>query len=160
MGLFDGGAKKEAVENFVKQTLSELFILDDIVSTVVNNEKDWVTHCQSYYDNRKREIKIETDLFQISWYQQHYENDVKIIDADEVINYSFTSSGYTPVHNHVNEKGKEDLSVGRVIYILASVIRERLQKELPDCKFDNIWEERDHSTFTYTVPALTWKRWF
>lgn len=160
MGIFITPAHREAVENLVKQALSELCIVDDIISTVVNNENDWVTHCQSYYDNRKREIKIEADLFQISWNQHHYENDEKIVDADEVINYSFTSSGYTPIHNHVNEKGKEDLSVSRVIYLLASVIHERLQKEMPDCTFDSIWDERDYSVFTYTVPALKWNRWF
>lgn len=160
MGLFDSGAKKEAAENFVREALSKLPILDDLICTIVDNEEDWLTNCQGYYDSRKRKVTIAADLFQIKWSEHHYEGDRKIIDVDKEICYSYTASGYTPIHNHLNEKGKEDVSVGRVIYIWASLIREQLKTKLQCCEFNSIWEYDDYVTFEYVVPALAWKRWF
>lgn len=160
MGLFDGGAKKEAAENSILQALSQLPILDDLVSTLMNNEEEWITNCQGYYDSRKRQVTIAADLFEIKWSDYHYEGERQVEDVNGKVRYGYTSSGYTPLHNHVNEKGKEDVSVGRVIYLWSSIVRERLQAKMPNCQFGSVTEYADHATFTYTVPALTWKRWF
>lgn len=160
MGLFDGGAKKEAAENAILQALSQLPILDDLVSTLMNNEEEWITNCQGYYDSCKRQVTIAADLFEIKWSDYHYEGERQIEDVNGQVRYGYTSSGYTPLHNHVNEKGKEDVSVGRVIYLWSSIVRERLQAKMPNCQFGNVTEYEDHATFIYTVPALTWKRWF
>lgn len=160
MGLFDGGAKKEAAENAILQALSQLPILDDLVSTLMNNEEEWITNCQGYYDNRKRQVTIEADLFEIKWSSFYYEDERRMEQINGQVRYDYTSSGYTPLHNHVNEKGKEDVSVDRVIFLWSSIVRERLQAKMPNCKFGNVTGHEGSATFSYTVPALTWKRWF
>lgn len=74
--------------------------------------------------------------------------------------YSFTKSGYVPLHAHHNEKGKEDVSVGEVCYLLASLIRERMMAKMGDCKFGEVQHSSKAATFTYKVPAQTFEDWF
>lgn len=159
MSIFNIGAKK-AAENYVYESLSKLDILDDLLSTILDNTEDWINNCQSYYDNRKREVTIGEDLFQIRWVQYEYEQEKRVEKTKGEVNYSFTLSGYTPLHNHINDKGKELVSVSKVIYLWTSIICEHLQKNMPECEFSNVTQFEDHSSFSYTVPPLTWKRWF
>lgn len=160
MGLFDGGAKRESAENSILQAFSEQPILEDLIMTVLQNENEWITKCQGYYDDRKRKITIGADMFMIQWLTTNNVNGQNTDNIAGEVAYAYTKSGYTPLHHHVNAKGKEDVSVGRVIYLWASIVRERMQAKMPDCVFDSIIEYDDHATFTYSVPALEWKRWF
>lgn len=78
------------------------------------------------------------------------------------IEYSHTKSGYLPLHNHLNEKGKEDVSVGKVFHLWASVVQKALQEKMPQCQFnDRIKQDGLYdASFTYQVPRPSWKRWF
>lgn len=161
MGLFDGVSKKDVVEDEILKAFSQLPILDDLIATVLENEKEWINKCQGYYDDRKRIITVAADLFSIKWITTENANGQTGQNVEDEVNYSYTNSGYTPLHSHLNAKGKEDVSVGRVIYLWTSIVKERMQAKMPNCKFDNyIQEFNDYCTFTYTVPALEWKRWF
>lgn len=160
MGLFDNGAKHASVENMILQSMSQLPILEDLVATVAENEKEWVSKCQGYYDTCQREVIIAPDLFAIKWIDYEVQNGQKVkVIADEV-SYSYTKSGYTPIHNHVNEKGREDVPVNRVVFLWSNIVRERLASKLSDCNFGSVTTCSNYCTFTYTVAPLQWRRWF
>lgn len=144
--------------------------MQNVLNEADENEK-WIAACQSYYDNCKRKVTIEPDGVEIKWYtsreepytgsdgQTHYK---KTEDIYGHIEYSYTKSGYLPLHNHLNEKGKEDVSVGKVCYLWASVVQEALQEKMPQCQFnDRIKQDGLYdASFTYQVPRPSWKRWF
>lgn len=159
MGLFDGEAKKEA-EKYVYQALSKLPILDDLVRDVVSCDEEWIIKCQSYYDDHIRKVTIAADLFEIKWSKCQRKGDRTVENVNARVGFAYTLSGYMPIHNHVNEKGKEDVSVGRVIYLWGLLVREHMKERLPGCQFGNLTEYEEHTTFSYTVPELEWKRWF
>lgn len=73
MGIFDGSDKKKAVKDEVVQKLSEADILDDIIYTIMNSEHDWITTCQSYYDNLRRTVVVGPDLLRIKWHGYKFE---------------------------------------------------------------------------------------
>lgn len=163
MGLFDGVGKREMAENVVLQSMARQPILDDIVGAVMSEDAPWITTCQGFYDTRKRQITVGADLFRIAWSgyngysnEEGFGNEV----IRDVIEYSFTGSGYVPLHSHMNEKGREDVSAGRVIYLCTALIQERLRAKLPNCKFGEVIEYEDHSTFVFAVPPIQWKNWF
>ncbi len=167
MGLFDGKAKKEAVENEVLQKLSQVPLLDLLIENVLKSDEPWILQCQSYYDSRKRVVSIDPDGFEIRWSGTHTEeyigNDGQahtktVVDVYGQIGYSYTKSGYVPLHHYWSEnvKGK-DVSTERVCYLWASLIRERMMAKMPQCDFGEV---NDSAKFTYTVPALSFKDWF
>lgn len=165
MGLFDGKAKKEAVENEIMQKLSQQKILNDLIFTLFEENEDWITTCQGYYDNRKRVVLVDTDYFGVFVMDHHIERDATgaerwVDDVISKVEYNYTSSGYAPLHHHVNEKGNEDVSVQRVLYLWASVIRERMQGKLPNCSFGEVEDQNGQIKFTYKVPGKVWKQWF
>ena len=160
MGLFDGGAKQSAVENMILQSLSQLEILDDIVLTVVENEKEWITKCQGYYDTCQRQVTIGPDLFEIKWVDYEIRDGQKTMVYEDEVRYSYTASGYTPIHNHVNEKGREDVSVGRVVFLWSNIVRERLASKMSDCQFGTVTQSGDYSRFMYSVVPRQYRRWF
>ena len=159
MALFDNG-KKEAAENYVLQALSRVPILDSVIETIVNHEEEWIANCQGYYDSRQRKMIFEADFLQIKWSDIHPEGERQVETINEKVEYCYTASGYAPLHNHVNEKGKEDVSANRVIYLWATIVRDRLQAAMPKCEFGSVVEFQDCCMLTYTVPELSWKRWF
>lgn len=168
MALFGGSAKKDAVENEILQAMSDLEILDLLVKNVAaeaEEENPWITNCQGYYDNCIRTVTIAADMFEVKWSDISYERDAqgkehRVENVNGRLAYSYTKSGYTPLHSHYNEKGKEDVSVSRVIYLWTTLVHERLQSKLADCSFGYVREGDGFATFDYKVPALTWKRWF
>ena len=159
MALFDVG-KKDAAENYVIQALSQVPILDGVIEAIANHEEEWIANCQGYYDSRQRKIIFEADFLQIKWSDIHPEGDHRVETINGKVEYCYTASGYTPLHSHVNEKGKEDVAVDRVIYLWATIVRDRLQEVMPKCKFGYITAFPKYCELTYTVPELSWKRWF
>ena len=152
MGLFDSKEKKAAIaaaEDAVYQALSKVGILDDLVYSITNCDDEWVTKCMGYYDPRRRSISVDEDECQIKWAEGHYENGEFVSDIYKVVTYSYTSSGYEPLGD------LNGVSKGRVLEIWATVLHDRLQAAMPDCKF----EDASYRSFTYYVPALTWKKW-
>lgn len=173
--VFGTKEKQAAVEREILQKMSQLPILDMLIKQLLGADmEDWMVMGQSYYDSCKRRVTIEPDGFELKW-SRYYQQRVQVgvyedgtpktemrtneeILAEKV--YSFTKSGYLPLHAHYNEKGKEDVSVGRICYLWASVIREYLAAEMTNCKFSDVEHSSDAASFTYTVPALTFKDWF
>ena len=82
--------------------------------------------------------------------------------ADSLL-YNYTNSGYMPLHPHLNEKGKQDLPVQRVVYLWTVIVRERLQAMFPDCRFGDVVVHPNNNNLClipYNVAPLMWKRWF
>lgn len=159
MGLFDGNAKREAVENEVIRALSQLPILDALVYSFAEaaKSKPWLTKCQGYYDERKRKVAIAADTFFVEWEKVSSEGKRETIDA---VNYAYTESGYVPLHDHINEKGKVDIPLIRVLTLWAEVVQSRLKEQMPNCRFSEISVHADYVTFAYKVPQLQFKDWF
>lgn len=167
MGLFDGKAKQESAENEVLQKLSACPLLDRLIENVLKDEeRPWVQMGQSYYDSCLRTVKVEPDGFEIEWNSYHSEPDTgsngqrheqSVEDVHDRISYSYTKSGYLPLHSYSYDNGKKEISTQRVCCLWASIVRERMAAKMPDCKFGNV---TDSATFTYTVPERTFKDWF
>ena len=168
MGFFTNPAKQEEAEHAILQSMSKLDILELLVRNILGEAEEnnpWITSCQEYYDGCVRVVTIAADLCEVKWSDVSYEKDAsgKERRNEEIkgrIAYSYTKSGYIPLHSHFNEKGKEDVSVNRVIYLWASIVRERLQSKMPECKFEDVTEGDGYAFFRYRVPGLTWKSWF
>ena len=167
MGLFDGKAKKESAENEVLQKLSQIPLLDLLIENVLLEDEDpWITMGQGYYDNCKRVVKIGPDSFEIEWSNYHDEayigNDgqrhtQKVEEVHGHVGYSYTKSGYLPLHSYKYDNGNKEVPTDRVCYLWASIIRERMMEKMPQCKFGEV---NDNASFTYTVPSLSFKDWF
>ena len=167
MGLFDGKAKQESAENEVLQKLSACPLLDLLIENVLSDEEEpWLQMGQSYYDSCRRTVKVEPDGFEIKWSSYHSEpyigsdgqrHEQNVEDVHGRIGYSYTKSGYLPLHSYSYDNGKKEISTQRVCCLWASIVRERMAAKMPNCKFGGVTE---NATFTYTVPALTFKDWF
>lgn len=167
MGLFDGKAKQESAENEVLQKLSACPLLDLLIKNVLGDEDEpWLQMGQSYYDSCHRTVKVEPDVFEIKWSSYHNEpyigsdgqrHEQRVEDVHGRIGYSYTKSGYLPLHSYSYDNGKKEISTQRVCCLWASIVRERMAAKMPNCKFGGV---TDNATFTYTVPALTFKDWF
>lgn len=160
MGLFSGRAKREAAEQYVRKSLSTVPILDDLIHTVMISEKEWIKSCQGYYDNRKRQVVVQKDLFQIRWGNPKYDNSKEseegIVDS---FNLAYTQAGYVPLHHYVTEEYPE-VSTQRVLSIWANVIRDHMKAQMPECAFFEVNEYDGFAVFTYMVPKIQWKQWF
>lgn len=124
-----------------------------------------MTECQSYYESGHRTVKIHEDLLSIEWKETKVETTangarVTIIDEDDSAVFHYTDHGYMPLHNHENERGNEDVTLDTILYYWGEIVRERLMKVLPQCKFGPVYQSIGETTFTYTVPAKQWKDWF
>lgn len=166
MGLFDGKEKKEAAESEVLQKLSQVPLLDLLIENILNEEEPWIFQCQSYYDSRRRVVHIEPDGFEIKWFDAHTEEYLggdgqqhhkTVEDVYGQVGYSYTKSGYLPLHTYWYDNGNKKLSTDRVCYLWASIIRKRMMVKMPQCEFGEV---NDSAYFSYTVPALSFKDWF
>lgn len=167
MGLFDGKAKKESAENEVLQKLSQVPLLDLLIENVLHEENEpWITMGQSYYDSCRRVVKIEPDGFEIKWSSYHDEPCIgsdgqrrieKVEDVHGQVGYSYTKSGYLPLHGYKYDNGNKEVPTNRVCCLWASIIRERMMATMPQCRFGEV---NDNATFSYTVPGLSFKDWF
>lgn len=160
----------KVAEDEVMQKLSQVQLLDLLVENVRNNDEDWVTKCQSYYDSRVRVVNIEEDMFEIKWRRVYQERvqvgtyqdgtpKIETRDAEEVfgrVGYSYTKSGYRPLHSYDNGIPGGTVSSDRVCQLWTKVVHERLQAAMPNCEFSKV----NGCSFTYQVPALTWEDWF
>lgn len=161
MGLFDGNAKEKAAEEEVMRKLSTLPILDDLIATVmlVAEEKEsWIRETQTYYDNRLRTVSIKPDSFEIKW--SIYEDLPGVGRKEEVlerVGYSYTSSGYLPLHRYVYDGGKKEIPTSRICVLWACVVRERMAAKMQHCEFSNVNHD---ATFTYKTPMLRFRDWF
>ncbi len=172
MGLFDGKAKQESAESEVLQKLSAVPLLDLLIENVLNEaaaDESWLQIAQNYYDSCKRTVTVEADGFEIKWSGYHDEQYVgndgnvrtkRVEDIYGRIGYSYTKSGYRPLHGYTYEGGKKTITTDRVCWLWASVIRERMAAKMPSCDFDGVCGTKGGATFTYTVPKLSFKDWF
>lgn len=169
MGLFDGRAKTEALEQEIRERMSALPIFDQLVESLLADEtQGWLTQCQSYYDSRKRKVSVEEDCFEIKWSSVQ---DEKYVDGNGQIRYrsvenvhgsvrySFTKSGYLPLHSYCDERGKELVSANRIRNIWLGIVREKLLEKMPGCRFEELYSTTATS-FEYTVPGLRFRDWF
>lgn len=166
MGLFDNKAKREAAENEVLQKLSQVPLLDLLIENILLEEEAWILQCQSYYDDRCRVVKIEPDGCEIKWFDARREVRMgsdghtyreTVEDIHGRVGYSYTKSGYLPLHSYRYDNGDKEIPTDRICCLWASVVRERMMARMPQCKFGNVDEK---ATFSYTVPPLSFKDWF
>lgn len=167
MGLFDGKAKQQSAENEVMQKLSQVPLLEILIQNILEEEDEpWIQRGQNYYDSCQRTVTVEPDVFEIKLSSYHDEpyvgNDGQrhiqhVEDVHGRVAYSYTKSGYLPLHSYSYNDGKKEISTKRICYLWASIVHERMSAKMPDCKFNNVNED---ATFTYTVPSLSFKDWF
>ena len=175
MGLFSFTDNNPASESLVRDILSKNELLNAIVDRIIHDgETDggeeispqkWLTHCMGYYDSRKRSIAISSDSIEINWIEIERDEKGRLVEsANPNINVflQFTDFGYVPLHEHKDTNGKTDIPYGRIIYIVAEILKEKLSRALPQCEFSDLdFRYEDNCRFfTYTVPALSWKDWF
>lgn len=172
MSLFIGGGKKEAVENSILQQMSQLPFINDLVANMLAaaEKEPWILNCQSYYDTCVRKVTVEPDAVVITWKTQRelYELEdgtntgIRLVEGDfGERGWGFTANGYLPLHSHINEKGKIDVSLSRVCYLLAMLIQEQLVAKFHGCQFDaGVTEGRCCASFSYRVPERNWMDWF
>lgn len=175
MGLFDGPAKKDATENLVMQQIARFPIINDIVNEIValgNEEKTaWLLKGQGYYDTCVRNVIIEADSLTISWtsaitlsvLENGSDTKEEITEGEFAIeSWSFTKSGYVPLHKHYNDRGRVDVPLTRVCYLFASLVREQMMAKLPGVQFNSeIYAGGNcRASFTYLVPRSTLREWF
>ena len=173
--LFGTKEKQATLENEILQKMSRVQFLDNLIGQLFGDDlEEWITMGQSYYDERTRVVSVEPDSVSIEWASWDKERvqvgvyddgtpKTEVRDCKKILGeiaYSFTKSGYLPLHAHYNEKGKEDVSVDRVCYLLASIIQERMAAKMPNCTFGTVSQCSGRAIFVYTVPALTFKDWF
>jgi len=160
MGLFDGKAKREAAENEVMRKLSMLPILDQVIDTILSDENEpWIRTCQSYYDRYDRKVVIGPDSFEVIWRELHGEPvEEKVLDS---VAYSYTKSGYVPLHAFSYDDGKKEITTHEVCHLWACVIRERMIAKMPNSRFSTVtYDQGETVSFTYSVPGLFFKDWF
>lgn len=174
MGLFDGVAKKEAVEQQIMQQIASYPIIKKLVHEInlIGKEKEqWLLTCQGYYDSCVRNVIIEPDSLTVTWTSARTlkisENGSDTKEENEEGNFGsvcwhFTDKGYVPLHKHYNEKGKVDVSLAKVCYLFATLVREQMMVELPEaCFCNNIYQDANYrASFTYEVPRGSWQEWF
>lgn len=168
MGLLNFGAKKKAAEDAVLKALFKVELLDLLIRNILEEaktENSWITNCQGYYDSCTRVVAISADSCTLKWVETQCVRDQKgneqyVDDVKNELGYSYTASGYVPLHSHRGEDGMEDVPTSRVIYLWTTLVRERLQAKLGDCVFGEVNEGERGSYFRYRVPGLTWKDWF
>lgn len=169
MGLFGEKVKretKESAENEVLQKLCACPLLDLLIENILGEEEPWLQMGQSYYDSCCRTVSIEPDGFEIKWSSYHNEpyigsdgqrHEQRVEDVHGCIGYSYTKSGYLPLHSYTFDDGKQEIPTHRVCYLLASIVRERMSAKMPHCTFGEV---TNNATFIYVVPAQTFKDWF
>lgn len=163
MGLF--GPSKiqiEIAEKKVKQAFAENPLLDDIITTLLNrtDENPWILNCTGYYDKRQRTIIIGRDLLGVVNGRIDFEGGEPKEPKTENLLFSYTASGYKPLHSYVDENGDTLLELNQVMNVWRQVICDRMKQEFPDIKFGAVILEGSYVTVSYYVPALTWKDWF
>ena len=169
MGLFDGKGKKD-LENEVLEKLAKVPLLDSLIESILfEDQEPWLQMGQSYYDSCRRVVNVEPDSFEIKWSGYHEEASVgndgqrhtkPVEDIYGRIGYSYTKSGYLPLHNYNSNDGYKVVSTKRVCFLWASIIRERMLAKMPTCKFEDVHETGNGASFSYTVPSLSFKDWF
>lgn len=172
MGLFNGSAKKEEIENSIVQKMAQLPIVNELVECILEDvqKNPWVLKCQSYYDTCSRSVRIEPDGVVIIWktQQELYELEdgknvgIRVVEGDFGRSaWSFTKSGYMPLHSHCNEKGKIDVSLSRVCCLFGMLLQKQMAAKFQGCRFDpGVSEGACCAYFTYQVPKGTWQDWF
>lgn len=135
----------------------------------------WITQTTSYYDTRKREVKIydnrvtfsrlRDDLELVHMYPKGIPTNDNLYPAHyDGVWISFISHGYRPLHPHGN------ISIKKIRELFASVLIEKLMEKVPEISFSGIVDEPLLSKggdtlgrvtmFTYTVPDITYNDWF
>lgn len=175
MSIFDGKHKtveeeqlnlrpleQELAEKMAKATILE--DLDRYIDEMAAKE-DWLVSCQSYYDSRRRTVKINEDQFTIEWAETLTQTltsgeRATMIDVDKKLGFRFTDYGYKPLHNHENELGNEDVTIDQIMFLWGIIVRDRMKARLPQCRFGKVFQNLGGTTFTYSVPEKNWKDWF
>ena len=169
MGFFSRGRSSQEFENEVMQKLASVPIVDRIVDSVLESiEKEpWLNTARGYYDSRRRVVSVEEDSFEIKWSRfrdeayiggdgKRYTKEVEDVYGN--IGFSFTKSGYLPLHGMRSNNGFDEVSDKGACALLATIIRERLMAKMPECDFGEV--DYRTATFAYLVPKLTFKDWY
>ena len=182
------GKKKKEAKAALEEEILEKFrnspILENLICTVTEESKgrnEWIRSEMSYYDKGERTVAIGRDFFKLfigSYYMEKYtkNNSIEhtriVRDVAEEIAYSYTGRGYEPLGSFT--KDKLTIPYKRVCYLWATVVRDAMEKAMPECKFSNTWEEWIHgdvldpadkvneiyAEFSYRVPKKETKGWF
>ena len=125
----------------------------------------WLTECQGYYDSLTRVVRIHEDLFAIGWQQivkRTFTSGTRVddYDMDKSVSLHFTECGYAPLHNHETPEGNEDVTIDRILFLWGIIVRNRMAAKWPNCAFSPVYQNLGESTFSYKVPAKSWKDWF
>ena len=175
MSIFDGKHKTQAeemisltpLEQELAQKLAEAGVLEDIDRFVEEKaaELEWIVNCQSYYETRRRIVRIHEDLLQIAWNEAHTEtmasgNKVTIFDVNESVEMHYTDYGFCPLHSHLNERGNEDVTIDTILFMWGIIVRDHMKEKLPQCEFSPVFQSIGEATFSFTVPEQAWSDWF
>ena len=175
MSIFDGKHKTQAeeiitlspLEQELAQKLAEAGVLKDIDRFVEEKaaELKWIVNCQSYYETRRRIVRIHEDLLQIAWNEAHTEtmasgDKVTVLDVNESVEMHYTDYGFCPLHSHLNELGNEDVTIDTILFMWGTIVRDHMKEKLPQCTFSPVFQSLGEATFSFTVPEQEWGDWF
>lgn len=163
MALFGSSKKeKEIAEQKLKESLSKTSILDDIIFTLKEHmaSNPWIMNCTGYYDSRFRTILVGPDLLGVINGSVDFEDGEPKEPKCEYLQFRYTDTGYKPLHSYRNAGGSLILDTNEVVEIWLNVIKDRLEVECPDIKFNLLSSEGKYAKLTYFVPSIEWKEWF
>lgn len=171
MGIFDVGAKKEQLTEEIKDKMKG----SELVRLLCHfGDNEWVYSAQGYDDTGKRKVIIAPNLLYIYRLDKNFrikfnEESGEFIEESETsiandVYLHFSALGYRPLTAHLNEKGREDLTIGKMLFLLGSAIRERMQDMYPSFKFSDISETcyiqgKEYVAFTYEMPRMHLEEW-
>lgn len=166
MGLFNGKQKRLQTEEKIKTILRENPILQNFDNQIKNVKKEdqWIYKTTSYYDNRIRTVAIGDDYIVIHMCDSDNLTSKKTKEVPS-IGLKFTDYGYTPITSY-DKKDEVMIYQERVLYLLAEIIQEKIEKVCNGCELGEIgnankeFGEFECVYFEYKVPEYPWMTWF
>lgn len=173
MGLFDGGAKKEQLAEEITEKMRKSALINTLC-LFEEKEEEWIHSIVNYDDNGNRKVIVAPNVFYIYRFGKEFNVNFntetgdfaevsKTYIADDLY-LRFSSLGFRPLTVRLNEKGREEISLGKMLFLLATTIRERMQNMYPNIEFSEINETcytqgKEHVSFTYAIPKKPFIEW-
>lgn len=165
--LVEGQLELSPLEKEISEKLAKSPFLEELDRFLEEKAaaEPWLVTCQGYDDSLRRTVRVHEDLLAIDWIETEARtlasgSRIVVNDANKSVSLHFTDYGYVPLHSHNNEKGNEDVTIDSILFIWGVILRDRMNKKWPQCRFSPVFQNLGEATFGYTVPAREWKEWF
>lgn len=171
MGLFDGARKEQLAEE-----ITERMKHSALVGTVLffYDDEKWVHSIIDFDDSGRRKVILTPNLlyiycigksFSVEFNEENGDfSEIVQTNIGEDLHRRFSSLGFRPLTAWLNEKGREEFTIGKMLFLLTTAIRARMQDLYPNIQFSEINETcyvqgKEHVAFTYAIPKPPLTEW-